>query len=94
MTTLMEIYLAGLIGSNFGAIALLLTPKNKLLLKHSKAILLASILGCFLSSVFYASTSSFEIGLELIIGFGAFCFMVIYRYLNKPEKIVKLSPRI
>jgi peptidoglycan/LPS O-acetylase OafA/YrhL len=94
MTSLTAIYLSGLIGSNFGAIALLLTPNNELLLKHSQALLLASIFGCFLSSVFYASTSSFEIGLEVVIGFGAFCFMAIYRYLKKPEKLLKLRPRI
>ncbi|GAA81430.1 hypothetical protein [Pseudoalteromonas sp. BSi20495] len=94
MTSLMAIYLSGFIGSNFGAIALIITPNNKLLLNNSQALLLASIFGCFLSSVFYASTSNFEIGLETVIGFGAFCFITIYRYLKKPEKLLKLKPRI
>ncbi len=94
MTSLTAIYLAGLIGSNLGAIALLLTPNNKTTLKYTQAFLLASIFGVFLASVFYVTVSNFEIGLGVVIGFGVFCFTAIYRYLNKPDKLLKLRPRI
>lgn len=94
MTLLTVVYLAGFIGSNLGTTALLLTPNNGILLKYNQALLLASIFGFFLASIFYVTVLNFEIGLGVVIGFGAFCFAAIYRYLNKPEKLLKLRPRI
>lgn len=94
MSLLFAVYLSGLIGSNLGAVALLLTPKNLLVMSFIQAIFLATIFGLFLSTIFYVGVAGFEIEFSIILGFGAFCFGAIYRYLNKPEKLLNMRHHV
>ena len=94
MSLLLASYLAGLTGSNLGALALVYTPKTDLEMSKLNAFILATLFGLFLSTVFYVAVSGFEVSYSVILGFCAFCFAAIYRYLKNPEKLLKLAKRI